>query len=375
MLVVPLVTGGLGGAWAKDDDEDSFYRYLSVFTEVLKLVRTVYVEETDIRSLMAGALDGAADALDPFSVYVPEEEVDDYSAASRVGRARSGVLLLKERGVAFVVAVDEGSPAEALGLRRGDIVSKIDGKSTRDMPLWTIQKTLAQPLGTSVIFEVVRQGEPVDLELQLTDFTSPAPELTDVDEFAVLRLPSFGEQAASQVSSVLATLGDRPLVIDLRGVAAKSVEDGYEVARLFASGELGELKGRGGTISRFESSDVSAFGGELAVLVDRGSLGASEVLVAVLSQSRDAVIVGERTFGWAGRSGRVKLSSGALLELTDAFYTGPDGEPIDEGIEPDLRVVRRPFTSDQDDGEDDGLERALELLREHRGESAEKAAA
>ncbi|MEM9407620.1 MAG: hypothetical protein AAGA81_16400 [Acidobacteriota bacterium] len=79
-IVLPLLGSGLVfGAPAEDGVEgDSIYKYLSIFREVLKYVREAYVEEADIRALMAGALDGASDALDPLSVFVPEEQIDEY---------------------------------------------------------------------------------------------------------------------------------------------------------------------------------------------------------------------------------------------------------------------------------------------------------
>src|ERR1700712_4510251 len=128
-LVLPILAGTLlraAGAKEKSTEEDSFYKYLSVFSEVLGLVRQAYVDEPDTRALMSGALDGTTDALDPFSLYVPGDQLASYQQAQSVGRHYSGLALLKERGVAYVVAVEKGSPAAQANVRVGDIVSKID---------------------------------------------------------------------------------------------------------------------------------------------------------------------------------------------------------------------------------------------------------
>ena len=92
VLVLTILSGTLLGAPTRDDEgEDSLYKYLSVFTEVLRLVRQAYVDETDLDLLMNGALDGTPDALDPFSMYVPEDAVQGYLAARQVGESRSGL--------------------------------------------------------------------------------------------------------------------------------------------------------------------------------------------------------------------------------------------------------------------------------------------
>ena len=372
LLVVPLLTGGLLGARTRSDDKDDFYEYLSVFTDVLSLVRKVYVERIDGRTLLAGALDGASDALDPFSVYVPAEEVDTYRGAERVGRAHSGIEVLKERGVAFVFAVEAGSPAELAGIERGDILSKLGGTSTRDMPLWKIRQLFASAPGTKLEVEVVRQGEAVSVELELATYEVTAPSIEAVDGTAVLRVGRFEAGTAAQVTRLLEGTAEDRVLIDLRGVSGGDPRLAYELADLFVDGDLGKLVGRDGDLEAFGSQRTDVWSGSVALLIDRGSQGASEVLARVLAGIGSAPIAGERSFGHAGRSAHVKLASGALLELTDAFYTGPDGVRIDESIVPELRVERFPSGDDESDVV---LEEALRLLRESREAQAEEKAA
>ena len=152
-LVLPILAGTLLRASEARDNapkDDSFYKYLSVFSEVLGLVRQSYVDEPDMSSLMSGALDGATDALDPFSIYVPADRLAGFEEAKNVGSKRSGLILLKEHGVAYVVAVEKGSPGAGTGLKVGDIVAKLDGRSTHLMPLWEIDKLSAGPAGIHV---------------------------------------------------------------------------------------------------------------------------------------------------------------------------------------------------------------------------------
>src|SRR6185295_3002855 len=168
--------------------------------------------------------------------------------------------------------------------------------------------------------------------------------------------------------------GDR-LALDLRGVAAGDPEAAYAVARLFATGDLGALSGRKGPISTFTGSDAPVWKGRMVVLVDRGTLGPAELLATVLAQKIGAEIVGERTFGYAGRLASVDLSSGGRLVYTDAFYSGPDRKPLREALAPKVAVDDRIRSfEDKDTPLDDLiLKQGLRRLAEEP-EAAKKAA-
>ena len=104
LLTFPMLAGTLLRAASREQspEDDSLYKYLSVFTEVLGLVRQSYVDAPNMDELMAGALDGSTDALDPFSIYVPAAEVDRYLEARHTAWRQSGLTLLKEHGIAYV---------------------------------------------------------------------------------------------------------------------------------------------------------------------------------------------------------------------------------------------------------------------------------
>src|SRR6202035_2023266 len=379
-LVLPILAGTLLRASEEREavQEDSLYKYLSVFSEVLGLVRQAYVDEPDMSGLMAGALDGTTDALDPFSIYVPADQVATYQDARAVGRRYSGIALLKERGVAYVLAVEKGSPASQAGVKVGDIVAKIDGRSTRLMPLWQIQEILARAPGTHVPMEMVRVGETVKASFDLKPFDPPPASLGEAKGAPLLRIPSFVRETPAQVREALAKGKDRVhgrLLIDLRGVASGEPESAYSTAELFATGDLGVLAGRSGPAQSFAASGPPVWNGKMVILVDRGTLGAAEIFATVLRQKAGAELVGERTFGHAGRQGSLDLSSGRRLLYTDAFYTGPDKKPLKEALKPDLLVDERARTYLEKDVPIDDLilDRAVRRLS-GEAEPAKKAA-
>jgi carboxyl-terminal processing protease len=347
-LVMPILAGTLlRAAEEKAPEGDSFYKYLSVFSEVLGLVRQAYVDEPNTKALMAGALDGTTDALDPFSLYLPGDQVANYQQAQSVGRRYSGLAMLKERGVAYVVGVEKGSPGALAGVRVGDIVAKIDDQSTRLMPLWQIQELLARKPGTKVNFDLLRVGENVPTHFELQPFEPPPVSTEDVLGATLVRIPTFAPGTPAEVRKVLAQVTPKAhgrLLLDLRGVASGEPGMAYQVAELFTDGDLGVLSGRTGAIQSFTAKEAPVFKGKIIVLVDRGTLGASEVFATVLRQKAGAELVGERTFGHAGRQGMADLSSGGRLLFTDAFYTGPDKKPLKESLKPDLLVDERSRT-------------------------------
>ena len=379
-LVMPILAGTLlRAAGEKTPEEDSFYKYLSVFSEVLGLVRQAYVDEPDTQALMSGALDGTTDALDPFSLYVPGDQLANYQQAQSVGRHYSGLALLKERGVAYVVAVEKGSPAAQANVRVGDIVSKIDNRSTRLMPLWEMQELLARRPGTHVPLELIRVGETVQAAFDLKPFDPPPVSSEEVQGATLLRIPSFSPGTPADVRKALEKAGPRAagkLLVDLRGVASGEPGVAYEVAELFTTGDLGVLSGRGNTIQSFAGKESPLYQGRIVILVDRGTLGASEVFASVLRQKVKAELVGERTFGHAGRQGVADLSSGGRLLFTDAFYTGPDKKPLKEALKPDLVVDERSRTYLEKDVPigDLILKRGVRRLLGEDTDSAKKAA-
>jgi carboxyl-terminal processing protease len=378
VLVLPLLTGTLLGAAEREEGprEDSFYKYLSVFSEVLSLVRQAYVEPAELDRLMSGALDGTTDALDPFSIYVPARHVPAYLEAQEIGRRHSGMDLLRERGVVYVVGVVKGSPAHEAGVKPADIVSEIGDRSTRLMPLWEIQQVLSGRPGTRVELELIRSGEPKEIAFDLRAYAVPGAAIERVGEEALLRIPSFEAATAEQVRTALGTLGrEGRLLVDLRGVGGGDPEAAYAIAELFARGELGALIKKGERLAGFEGDEPPVWQGKLVVLVDRGTLGPAEILATVLRQKAAAELVGEPTFGHAGRRSSVELASHGRLLFTDAFYAGPDGEPIDDGLEPDVLVSERTRTFIEKDTPIDELilERGLRRLR-GEDEPAAKAA-
>ena len=382
LLVVALLVGGTVFVAAANDEEpgpDSLYKHLTIFSEVFGLVRQAYVEETDPQTLLRGAYEGAADALDPFSIYVPAESAAEFEAAQTAPSYDAGLFLVRDRGWLYVGGVLEGSPAAEAGVERGDVVARVGDRSTRDLDVWRVRSELARRAGNgkTVELELLRQGERVLVDLHLEPFEVPPLVREDADGVALLRPVRFDREAVESWRRELTSLretGAGKLLVDLRGFASEDVERAFALGELFGRGVLGTLQRRGVVMESFESETPPVWDGEVVVLMDRGTLGAGELFAKILQGAAGAELVGETTYGWAGHRDRVELESGALLLITDGFYAGPDGRVIDSGLEPDheIRDLFRRIGNRDKTIDELILERGLEVLR---GEVPAEAAA
>lgn len=374
LITVSLLLGGtLLASSSPAADTDSPYKYLTVFMEVFNLATRAYVDEPKTNTLLDGAFEGSIDALDPFSLYIPAEAVPTFEATRKVGSTLTGMLLLKERGVAYVVAIEPGSPAAKAGLLSGDILADVNGLRTREAPLYETLALFAGKPGTKLKIERLRFGQKANVELELAEHPPVAVELHAEQGLAVLHIPEFHEatpgDVAKSLETVLAKGGELlpaieahdKLILDLRGTAGGDEKAAYAVAGLFAEGKLGSLLRRGEELESFSAPKGEQFTGRIIVLTDRGTQGAAEVFASILHQSAGAKLVGEPSFGHAGRTELMALADGSKLQLTTAFFTGPDGKPLQEGLEPDERVR----LIDEEEGKpakDEVLDRAVELL-------------
>ncbi len=410
LLTLFVVLPGMGA----DEKEkgDTLYRPLGLFTEVLGLVRSNYVEPVELKPLLAGAFAGMTEALDSFSEYVPPDRMAAFTAweASKEKKdvVDTGIVLARRFGFPVVVSATEGSPAAAAGVKSDDVIEKLDGQLTRNMALWELDAMLSGKAGGRVRLEVVREGKPRHrtIDIVRAAWTPSAPSAERVDGEVVVRIPSFTPGAAAAIRKILEPL-DRThaLVLDVRSNATGSFEEAARAAALFvAPGPLGELKGR-----RIESKTFRAVPGErihesrLVVLVDSGTAGPAELFASAVRDATfrapepapklvrdekakkdddDAAeadpgletakgaeklpvrLVGETTVGMGFTAQVVKLSSGGSLKLSVGKVHTLAGKALcPRGLQPDDRVFHGP--PDEATGKGDLiLKRGLTILGE-----------
>jgi carboxyl-terminal processing protease len=355
---------------------DPASRALSIFSDVFSLTRSNYVEQTDQKTLLAGAYDGMSDALDPFSYYVSAGDRAAYKAQQASGAVDPGLVVARRGGYPYVVAPLPGSPAEKAGVRQGDLLDTIDGKPVRNWPLWKVRGALEGPEGTRVSLAIVRAGEDkhVTLKVPRTRYEPPALSTRWEKDVAIVRVPAFTRGTAEHLKQAIEEANKKSIkqmVIDVRGAIGGEIADAAPAASLFTGkGLIAKAVSRKLQLPPLEASGERLWTGRTVVLTDDSTAGPAEVFAAALHDRADATTVGEPTVGMAILQRLVPTEAGGSLFMTVARYVSPSGTMLGgKGLQPDERVLSFPGTDPEAegrDGRDAILERGLELVRNPR---------
>ncbi len=371
LLSLRAVSGTAGSG------SDPATRALSIFSDVLSLTRSNYVEPVDNRVLLDGAYDGMSDALDAFSYYVPASERAAYKAGQTTGLVGPGIVVARRGGFPYVIGALPGSPAEKAGVQPGDLIDTIDGKNVRTAPLWKIRMALEGPEGSSVALIVFRAGDEnrVSVRIPRARWEPPAVSARWDRDVAIVRIPAFTPATAAQLTEILAEASKRSvtrLVVDVRGSIGGEPADAATAAAPFVGkGPVASVVSRKVALAPLDASGEKVFAGQIVVLTDDATAGAAEVFAGALHDRASAVTVGESTAGMAVVQRQVPTASGGMLFMTVGRYVSPSGAVLGgKGLSPDERVLVLPGEATSE--KDPILDRGLEILRDP---SSRKAAA
>jgi len=336
IILLVVVGGFLSKAVAREEG----YQHLRVFEDVVTLILNNYVEPVKSDQIMGGAMQGLADGLDPDSAYLTPAQVASIDKPE--GKAAVGVELTRQYYLRVISARD-GSPAARAGLRTGDFIRAIDDKPTRDMSVMTGTRLLHGAPGSTVKLTIIRgnAAEPHVVELVREEAGATALTARTVRPgVTVLRVPAFTPETGRELGDQVKSAASDQVIIDLRGTAEGSLDDGLAAARPFVkTGVLAIRESRDSKTPVAAESGDGAITKALTLLVDNGTTGAAELFAAALDTNDRATLVGEHTGGRAGTQELVKLPNGSGLWLTTSHYLTAKGEGIHEkGLKPDVAV-------------------------------------
>jgi len=307
------------------------YVQMRIFSEVLRHIVRDYVDEPDLEKVKIGALRGLADGLDPYSAYLSPEQVKKFNSP-RTDLAGTGMIISKVSGYIYVVSALKGSPAEQAGLKAGDYIEYIDTLPTRDITLYDAEELLAGQAASELELKVFRRGRAYKTKIKRAVVNQPAIESNILESgIAYLKVTSLADGKATEIKKQLAELqskGMQKLVLDLRGAANGSIETGVEVANLFVkSGTLAKIIGHKNAVEKtFEADATKAiFNGQIALVVDRSTANAGEVIAGAILGNKRGELVGEKTFGAGSTQKLFELKNGSAMLLTISRYADPSG--------------------------------------------------
>ncbi len=333
-------------------NQEADYKNLEIFTDVLSLVRSHYVEGADTEKLLYGAIDGMLGTLDPHSSFLTPEMYKEMQADTHGEFGGLGIEITVRDGTLIIVSPIEDTPADLAGIKAGDKIIKINGQPTRDIGVMEAAKLMRGAKGEAITISIKRLGT-----TELQDFTiirdiikikSVKSNLLQ-GRYGYVRVAQFQDRTSRDLKEHLLDLRQNNdgnldgVILDLRNNPGGLLDQAVAVADLFLpNGLIVYTEGRDAesqmTFSAQEVGTEPEY--PLVILINGGSASAAEIVAGALQDHQRAIILGEQSFGKGSVQTIIPLGDDSGLRLTTARYFTPSGRSIQaRGISPDI-VVR-----------------------------------
>lgn len=345
--------------------------------KTINLIENHYVDEVKIDEIVNKAIDGLLANLDAHSAYLDEKKFRDLKTQTDGEFGGIGITLgMKENALTIIAPLDH-SPADQAGMKAGDVILKINDKSTLNMSIDDAVNLMRGKKGTPLQLTIYRKGEskPIvfDLKRDIIKLDSVVGYKIDGSDFYYLRISSFDKNVSSNVEKLLKKAGKiKGIVLDLRNNPGGLLSQAIELSELFIKkGVIVSQKGR----TKEDNMDFRANGKAtyadipMVVLINGGSASASEIVAGAMQDHKRAVLVGEQTFGKGSVQVVIPLGKEDGLKLTTAKYYLPSGRTIQAvGVKPDIEA----FYGEVPQKNKDGFEIKEADLRKHLEGELEK---
>lgn len=344
----------------------------NLYWQVWDSLKTNYVEKNKVKDqdLFYGSLKGMAQATgDPYTVFMDPQEAKDFSNDLAGTFEGIGAEVGMRNDITTVIAPLDGMPAQKAGIRAGDKIYAVDGKSTIGLTVDEVVKKIRGAKNTKVTLTIIRGKEkPKDYTITRSVITvkSVKTEMRP-DGIMVIRVSNFNEDTAdlfNEAVQLAVTKNPKGIILDLRNnpggyldtavsMASEWVESGPVVAEQFNDNRRNEYPSNG----RARLKNIKT-----VVLVNGGSASASEIVAGALRDYKKATIVGETTYGKGSVQSLNELTGGSVLKVTVAKWLTPAGDFINEkGLKPNVEV--KLSVDDVNKNLDPQFAKALDILK------------
>ena len=325
---------------SRDEKNFQIAKNLDIYYTLFRELNLFYVDEVDPAKLVETSINKMLESLDPYTTYIPEDEIEDFRFQTTGEYAGIGALIGQRDKKVMISEPYEGFPAQKAGVKAGDIILEVSGKSTEGMNSSDVSNLLKGPANKPLTIKVERPGvkKPITIELVREKIQiDPVPYYGMLDnETGYIRLSNFTMDCSENVKKALLELKEKnhikSLVLDLRSNPGGLLIEAVKIANFFVSkgAEIVSTKGK------MKQGDQTYYATEmpidtlmpLAVLVNSGSASASEILAGAIQDLDRGMIVGARTFGKGLVQTTRDLSYNAKLKVTTSKYYIPSGRCI-----------------------------------------------
>ncbi len=335
LLLVSLAFVGLSFS----EKTASVAKHLEILFNLFREVQIFYVDDTNPEKLINTGINAMLEELDPYTEYIPEEEKEDFNFMTTGDYAGIGSIVRSNVEFPIIAEVYEGTPSHKAGLRAGDKIVSVDGKQVRGVRVDKVSSMLQGTAGTSITIRYLRTGfdDTLSVTFKRERIHVPSVPFAGVLSNGVgyIRLNSFTADCSSEFEKEFKRLkqqGAKSLIIDLRGNPGGLLIEAVKIVNLFipknevvvfTRGKVKDLDATYKTQSQPLDVDIP-----IAVLVNRGSASASEIVAGALQDLDRAIVVGERTFGKGLVQTMRNLGYNAQLKITTSKYYIPSGRCI-----------------------------------------------
>ena len=320
---------------------------IAKFTKVVNTVENYYVDPLSIEEIINKAISGLLSNLDAHSAYLDKKHYKELQIQTQGEFGGLGITVGMRDGALTVIAPLEGTPADKAGLKPGDIILKINDKSTLDMTLDEAVNLMRGKPGTKIKLTIFRKGEAkpfvVEIVRDIIKVKSVYAKHIIDDSILYIRITNFDKKVARDVKKFLKeNKKAKGIIIDLRNNPGGLLDQAVKLSDLFIDegvivSQKGRIKSENRVYKAHKAGTIRNI--PLVVLVNGGSASASEIVSGALQDHRRAVIVGEKTFGKGSVQVILPITDDEAIKLTIARYYLPSGRTIQaKGITPDVIV-------------------------------------
>lgn len=342
VLISVLAIGGLTLMGLNNIDNKNFEiaKHLDIYYSLFRELNTFYVDDVDPGKLVKESIDEMLTSLDPYTTYIPESEIEDFKFMTTGEYGGIGALISKHGNEIVIAEPYENFPAHKSGLRAGDVILEVAGKSTTNMNTEDVSNLLKGSAGQVVVVKVSRSGEkkPIEFNIVREKISIDPISYTGMlnNETGYIRLSNFTQDCAEKVKKSMLELkevkGAKKLILDLRGNPGGLLIESVNLCNLFIDKDQ-EVVSTKGKVTQWDKVykttgnpvDINI---PLVVLVDRGSASASEIVSGTIQDLDRGVVIGNRTFGKGLVQTTRDLSYNSKLKVTTAKYYIPSGRCI-----------------------------------------------